>query len=142
MEFKIKKKKGTIINITSLIDVLFLLLIFMMVSSTFMEEPGIKLNLPETKSAPSYKKNKFILSIEKNGKLFLNERPVTLNDLEKKLGTILAKMEDGSLILKGDTNISYGKVVKIMDIVKKSGVKKLIISTRQSTSIDKILNSK
>ena len=138
MEFKTRKKKGTIINITSLIDVLFLLLIFMMVSSTFMEEPGIKLDLPETQSAPSVKKSEYTLSVEKDGELFLNEKSVTLEDLEENLKNTLKEMKDESLILKGDTNIPYGQVVKIMDIVKKSGVKKLIIATRQGTSGTKV----
>ncbi|MEN8222520.1 MAG: biopolymer transporter ExbD [Acidobacteriota bacterium] len=138
MEFKTKKKKGTIINITSLIDVLFLLLIFMMVSSTFMEEPGIKLDLPETKSAPSVKKSEYTLSVEKGGELFLNEKSISLEDLEENLKNTLTEMKDQSLILKGDTNIPYGQVVKIMDIVKKSGVKKLIIATRQGTSVKKV----
>jgi len=134
MEFRTRKKKSTIINITSLIDVLFLLLIFMMVSSTFMEEPGIKLDLPETKSAPSVKKSEYTLSVKKGGNLFLNEKSVTLKNLEENLKETLAEMKDESLILKGDTLIPYGEVVKIMDIVKKSGVKKLIIATRQDAS--------
>ncbi len=134
MEFKTKKKKATIINITSLIDVLFLLLIFMMVSSTFMEEPGIKLDLPETQSAPSVKKSEYVLSVKSDGSLFLNEKALSLDELGENLKSTLAEMKDESLILKGDTNIPYGKVVKIMDIVKKSGVKKLIIATRQGAS--------
>ena len=138
MEFKTKKKKGTIINITSLIDVLFLLLIFMMVSSTFIEDPGIKLDLPETQSAPSVKKSEYILSVKIDGSLFLNEKSLSLDELEENLKSTLVEMKDESLILKGDTNIPYGKVVKIMDIVKKSGVKKLIIATRQGTSIKKV----
>ena len=138
MEFKTKKKKGTIINITSLIDVLFLLLIFMMVSSTFIEDPGIKLDLPETQSAPSIKKSEYILSVKSDGSLFLNEKSLSLDELEENLKSTLVEMKDESLILKGDTNIPYGKVVKIMDIVKKSGVKKLIIATRQGTSIKKV----
>ncbi len=138
MEFSTKKKKGTIINITSLIDVLFLLLIFMMVSSTFMEEPGIKLDLPETESAPSIKKSEYVLSVRNNGELFLNEKSISLDDLEKNLKKTIPEMKDESLILKGDTNISYGKIVKIMDIVKKSGVKKLIIATRQGTPAKKV----
>ncbi|MCK5222531.1 MAG: biopolymer transporter ExbD [Candidatus Aminicenantes bacterium] len=138
MEFKTKKKKGTIINITSLIDVLFLLLIFMMVSSTFIEDPGIKLDLPETQSAPSVKKSEYILSVKSDGSLFLNEKSLSLDELEENLKSTLVEMKDESLILKGDTNIPYGKVVKIMDIVKKSGVKKLIIATRQGTSIKKV----
>ncbi len=138
MEFKTKKKKGTIINITSLIDVLFLLLIFMMVSSTFIEDPGIKLDLPETQSAPSVKKSEYTLSVKSDGSLFLNEKSLSLDELEENLKSTLVEMKDESLILKGDTNIPYGKVVKIMDIVKKSGVKKLIIATRQGTSIKKV----
>ena len=138
MEFKTQKKKATLINITSLIDVLFLLLIFMMVSSTFMEEPGIKLDLPETKSAPSVKKSEYTLSVKQGGELYLNEKSVLLGDLESSLKSTLAEMKDESLILKGDTNIPYGQVVKIMDIVKKSGVKKLIIATRQGTPETKV----
>lgn len=131
MEFKKKRGKKTVINITSLIDVLFLLLIFMMVSSSFIEEPGIKLDLPETKSAPSVKKSDYTLFVKKNGDLFLNNKSVTLENLEINLKNKIEEMKDNSLILKGDKNIPYGKVVKIMDIVKKSGVKRLVISTRQ-----------
>ncbi|MCK5220245.1 MAG: biopolymer transporter ExbD [Candidatus Aminicenantes bacterium] len=138
MKFKTGKKKSTIINITSLIDVLFLLLIFMMVSSTFMEEPGIKLDLPETKSAPSVKKSEYILYVKLEGELFLNEKSISLEELEENLKNTLPEMKDESLILKGDTNIPYGRIVKIMDIVKKSGVKKLIISTRQGTPEKKV----
>lgn len=103
-----------------------------------MEEPGIKLDLPETNSAPSVKKSEYTLSVEKGGELFLNEKSIKLEDLEENLKSTLAEMKDESLILKGDTNIPYGKVVKIMDIVKKSGVKKLIIATRQGTSEKKV----
>ncbi len=138
MEFNIKTKKSTIINITSLIDVLFLLLIFMMVSSTFIEQPGIKLDLPETTDAPSVKKSKYILSVSGNGELYLNDKSVKLEDLESNLKSILTKIEDDTLLLKGDTDISYGKIVKIMDVVKKSGVKKLVIVTRQGTSVEKV----
>ncbi|MCK5005444.1 MAG: biopolymer transporter ExbD [Candidatus Aminicenantes bacterium] len=138
MEFKTKKKKSTIINITSLIDVLFLLLIFMMVSSTFIEDPGIKLDLPETQSAPSVKKSEYILSVKSDGSLFLNEKSLSLDELAENLKSTLAEMKDESLILKGDTNIPYGQIVKIMDIVKKSGVRKLIIATRQGTPGKKV----
>ncbi len=63
---------------------------------------------------------------------------VLIHDRTDISATTLAEMKDESLILKGDTNIPYGKIVKIMDIVKKSGVKKLIIATRQGTSGKKV----
>ncbi|MCP4221395.1 MAG: biopolymer transporter ExbD, partial [bacterium] len=61
MQFRTKEKRKVMINITSLIDVLFLLLIFLMVSSTFLEQPGIKLELPESESAANVEKKDYTL---------------------------------------------------------------------------------
>ena len=131
MQFKTKKKRSRVlINITSLIDVLFLLLIFLMVSSTFLEQPGIKLELPTAESAVVVEQKEFMLFIDRNGKVFLNSIEISIKSLEEKLKEVLPKMKDGSLILKADQDVSHGIVVKIMDSVKKSGVKKLIIGTR------------
>jgi biopolymer transport protein ExbD len=130
MQFKAKKKRKALINITSLIDVLFLLLIFVMVSSTFLEQPGIKLELPETKSAEVLPQKDFSLFVDKEGKLFLNDQAITNEQLEAKLKEKLPTMKDGALVLKADTEVSHGLVVKIMDIIKKSGIKKLVIGTK------------
>lgn len=132
MKFIFRKKKKSIINITSLIDVLFLLLIFLMVSSSFLKEQGIKLDLPETGKTVLVEKKKFTLFVRKDGQLYLNEKKITLESLEKTLKKNLQKIKDESLILKGDKKIEYGKVVKIMEIVKKSGIKRLIIGTKKS----------
>ena len=130
MQFREKKKRRVLINITSLIDVLFLLLIFLMVSSTFLEQPGIKLELPPAQSAVVVEQKEVILFVDKNQKLFLNSNEITMENLEEKLKEVLPKMKDGSLILKADTDVTHGLVVRIMDSVKKSGVKKLIIGTK------------
>ena len=130
MQFRTKRKRKVMINITSLIDVLFLLLIFLMVSSTFLEQPGIKLELPHAQSAVVLEQKEYTLFVDKAGKVFLNNAEVLSGDLETKLKEVLPKMKDGSLVLKADQDISHGFVVKIMDIVKKSGVKKLIIGTK------------
>jgi len=132
MKFISRKKKKSIINITSLIDVLFLLLIFLMVSSSFLKEQGIKLDLPETGKTVLVEKKKFTLFVRKDGQLYLNEKKITLESLEKTLKKNLQKIKDESLILKGDKKIEYGRVVKIMEIVKKSGIKRLIIGTKKS----------
>lgn len=130
MEFRAKKPRKALINITSLIDVLFLLLIFVMVSSTFLEQPGIKLELPQAQSAVVVQQQEYSLYVDKEGKLFLNDKPITDKDLEEKLKDALPTMKDNSLILKADRDVSHGIVVQIMDIVKKSGVKKLVIGTK------------
>jgi biopolymer transport protein ExbD len=132
MKFKTgtRRKGRVLINITSLIDVLFLLLIFLMVSSTFLEQPGIQLDLPDAESAVLVEEKEFTLFISKEGKLFLNDKEIELENLEKRIGEVLPEMKDGTLILKADKDISYGLVVEIMDGVKKSGVKRLVIGTR------------
>ena len=130
MQFKTKEKRKVMINITSLIDVLFLLLIFFMVSSTFLEQPGIKLELPHAQSAVVVEQNDYILFVDKEGRMFLNRQEVSLGDLEEHLRQSLPNMKEGALILKADQDVSHGFVVRVMDIAKKSGVKKLIIGTK------------
>jgi len=130
MQFKTRKKRRVLINITSLIDVLFLLLIFLMISSTFLEQPGIKLELPDAQSAVLVEQKEFTLFIDKKSKLYLNKYKVSMETLEEKLKEALPEMKDGALILKADQDVSHGIVVEVMDSVKKSGVKKLIIGTK------------
>jgi len=130
MRFREKKKRKVLINITSLIDVLFLLLIFLMISSTFLEQPGIKLELPQAQSSAQMEQKDFTLYLDRGGKLYLNDKEIDKSNLETKLKEVLKEMKDGALTLKADQDVSHGLVVGVMDIVKKSGVKKLIIGTR------------
>ena len=130
MQLRTRRKRKVLINITPLIDVLFLLLIFFMVSSTFLEQPGIKLELPFAQSAVVVEQKDYILFIDKESKMFLNDKEVRLEDLESKIKTALPEMKDKALVLKADQDVSHGIVVKVMDIVKRSGVKKLIIGTK------------
>jgi biopolymer transport protein ExbD len=125
-----RKERKVLINITSLIDVLFLLLIFLMVSSTFLEQPGIKLELPVAQSAVKVEQKDYILFVDRAGGMFLNKESVDLENLEKKIKNALPQMKDSSLILKADQDVSHGIVVQVMDIVKRSGVKKLVIGTK------------
>jgi len=69
-KFGARKKGRALINITSLIDVLFLLLIFLMVSSTFLEQPGIQLELPEAKSSVLVEQKEFTLFVSQNARFF------------------------------------------------------------------------
>lgn len=130
MQFKSRSKKKVLLNITSLIDVLFLLLIFLMVSTTFLEQPGIKLELPEAESAVIVEQKEFTLFVNKAGKIFLNDSEVAIEDLEARIKKVLPEMKKGAIILKADQDVSHGLVVRLMDIVKKSGVKKLVIGTK------------
>ena len=129
MRLQSKKKRKPLINITSLIDVLFLLLIFFMVSSTFLEEPGMKLTLPQASSAEVGEKKQFSLFLTEDGDLFLNSDPIPVDSLESQLKAILPEMEDETLTLKADSRVDHGNVVRVMDKARSAGVKKLIVAT-------------
>jgi biopolymer transport protein ExbD len=128
MQFREKSKRRVIINITSLIDVLFLLLIFFMVSSTFLEQPGMKLDLPETSTHDVTRQEDYTIFITKDEALYLNEEPVTLGNLPDHLKRIASETE--GIILKADEKTRYGFVIEVMDLVKQSGMKKLVVATK------------
>jgi len=130
MQLHEKKRHKVLINITSLIDVLFLLLIFFMISSTFVEQPGMKLELPESKSALTEKIKDLVLQINADGTMTLNDENISLGNLEDMFKQILPTLEEKSLVLKADKSIPHGTVVKVMDLAKLSGLEKLIIATQ------------
>lgn len=130
MQLRTRRKQKVLINITPLIDVLFLLLIFFMVSSTFLEQPGIKLELPQAQSAVVVEQKDYVLFVDKESNMFLNDKAVGMKDLEAKIKEALPKMKDMALVLNADQEVSHGFVVRVMDIAKRSGVKKLIIGTK------------
>jgi len=129
MQFREKKKKRITINITSLIDVLFLLLIFFLVSSTFVEQPGMKIDLPKTAKQESFRVEGYTLYIAKDGSMFLNDEKITIDALPEALGGIKKNLGDKGLVLKADQLSTYGIVVEVMDIIKQSDIKKIVVAT-------------
>jgi len=107
-----------------------MLLLFFMITSTFLEQPGIKLELPTAKTSANTEPQKYVLTVDKKGELFLNRQPVTLAGLEAEIRKVLPQMKDSALVLKADQEISHGFVVRVMDMAKRGGVKKLIIGTK------------
>jgi biopolymer transport protein ExbD len=130
MQLQARPRRKLVINITSLIDIIFMLLLFFMITSTFLEQPGIKLELPAAKTSANTDPQEYTLIVDKKGELFLNRQPVTLAGLEAEIRKILPKMKQGALVLKADQDISHGLVVRVMDLAKRAGVKKLIIGTK------------
>ena len=85
MQFRVKRYIKPVINIASLVDVLFLLLIFFMVTSAFVEQPNIKLELPATSNTEVSRVERMVLTISRDGQLFIQDKPVDKQNLEKEL---------------------------------------------------------
>jgi biopolymer transport protein ExbD len=129
MQFRVKRYIKPVINIASLVDVLFLLLIFFMVTSAFVEQPNIKLELPATRHSEVSKIDRVVLTLARDGQLFLQDKPVDKINLEKELRRIILDTGDEVLVLKADKMVSYGDVVDVMDDAKGAGFKKVVAPT-------------
>jgi biopolymer transport protein ExbD len=130
MQLRPQKKRSVILNVTSLIDVLFLLLIFFMISTSFLATPAIKLELPKAKHADVVRQKPIVVYIDPDGAVFLNDEPVDTSLLGAALGSKLDGSEEKTVVLKADSRVSHGRVVEVMDIVKGVGAKRLVVSTR------------
>ncbi|MBN1481288.1 biopolymer transporter ExbD [candidate division KSB1 bacterium] len=130
MQFKEKKRRRTMINITSLIDVLFILLIFFMVSSSFIEQPGMKLELPTIQSKEVARLENLVIHISEDEVIFLGDKQVSLENLGSEIENMIPNIKEKTLVLKADKKAEHGFIVQIMDIAKRSGLTKIVIGTR------------
>lgn len=130
MEFREKKGKESLgINITSLVDILFILLIFVLVSTTFLEQPALKIELPKAKSAGLENVQEIVVSISKGGEIYFKNKPVNKKELEYSLQLEIKKDTQMPVVLRADKDVPYGLVIEVMDIMRGVGVKKLVALT-------------
>jgi len=130
MEFERRKKIHTRLDIAPLIDVVFLLLIFFMLSSHFVTHPGIKITLPTAVSAPLHSEENIIIHVAGDNSIFLNGKEVSLSALPEELKPKIEQAGEKSVIIKADQKINLGLAVKIMDIAREADAQALVISTK------------
>lgn len=129
MNLSTKKTRKVTLNLTSLIDVLFILIIFFTVSSTFLEQPGIELKLPEAESSEGHTAQKIIIYVDRNQNVFLNDDIVSINNLISEVKNLANFQKDKSIILKADADVTHGMIIQIMDLLRKQGIYKIVVST-------------
>lgn len=129
MDLRRSRKRSVIINLTSLIDVLFLLLIFFMVSTTFVSQPAISLQLPTAQHSEAARQSPIVVHVDQNGAVFINDEPVEVALLEQALVSRLADQVEKSVVLKADSRVSHGVVIHVLDLIKGAGVQKLVVAT-------------
>jgi len=108
---------------------LFLILLFFLVTSSFIEQPNIKLELPSTKYAATSKIEERVLTISQDGDIFFENKPVERKDLVSVLKNAFAKQDDKTLIMRADKNVSYGVIIEVMDAAKGAGLKRILAPT-------------
>ena len=133
MKFAVKKRRAPSIIIVSLVDILTILLIFFVVSTTFKrDQPEVQINLPDSKTAKNVpaELEHAIVSVDENDDVKLDGRSVNVDELEAAVRDLPATRKS-SLALQADKKSSFGTIVKVMDALKLAGVKNLPAFTRE-----------
>lgn len=132
MSFRRKKREDLRVDLTPMVDVVFLLLIFFMISTTFIETPGISIKLPEASTSIAEKEpDEIKIYLSKEGEIFLREEKITLTALQAHLATYGDKSKTMTFLLMADKDAKHGLVVQLMDSAKTNGFGKLAIATEQ-----------
>jgi len=119
------------INMTPLIDIMLVLLIIFMVTSTAALESGMDIELPKTQVTNEKPKETLIVSLDREGKVSIQGKVVPEADLPAKIATTLKELNTESVILEGDTKAFLGKAVELMDIAKNAGAKNFSIAAEE-----------
>ena len=133
MRFQGDSEEDYSLQLTSLIDVVFLLLIFFMVSTSFVDfTRRLDIELPEAKSsAEVVEKKSFLIEVGVKKRISLNGKTVLLDDLESELkaGVVSGKFKP-SLTVKADKRLDYGYVIKVMGLISGAGIRDISLTTK------------
>mgnify|MGYP001226484048 FL=1 len=130
MALRSRNKVTPNFNMSSMTDIVFLLLIFFMLTSTLVSPNALKLLLPNSKSK-TLEKQTISISIDKNINFYIDENQVDINELETRLINILSSELDPAIILHSDKSVEIEHVVKVMDIAYRNNYK-IVLATDPS----------
>jgi biopolymer transport protein ExbD len=129
MEFERSRQIKMHLDIAPLIDIVFLLLIFFMLTANFIMQPGIKITLPVAKSSRPQENRKITIFISESNEIYLDDEQISIDILGDALRNRLETVEKKVVILKADEKINLGLAVKTMDIAKEAGSEDVVIAT-------------
>jgi len=121
---------GAFLDTTPLIDVVLQLIIFFMLTSSFVFNPGVKVDLPEYASDEAVNKDDILVTITEEQLYFLNESSLVLPELQKRFRETASRNPNARLIIKADKDVPHGDVVRVMLMAKDAGIKNQAFATR------------
>ena len=134
---RLRSKRGSIrsnVDMTPMIDIVFQLILFFLVSTTFAILPGIKLNLPSSRTSEGTSYQGITITADADGLLFFNEKEVAIDELGHELvmyDTGDVKKDQFPVSLEADSEVTNGTIVKIFDVIRESGY--AVINLRTTT---------
>ncbi|MCR4822325.1 MAG: biopolymer transporter ExbD [Treponema sp.] len=124
MKVSNRKKRNVNVDLTPMIDVVFQLILFFLVSTTFAILPAINVNLPDSSTAQGAEVAGITITVQSSGKMWFNDEQVSFSTLGKKLASFDTegkKKEEYPVTLEADENVTNGSIVKVFDVLRDQG---------------------
>ncbi|MCJ2163386.1 MULTISPECIES: biopolymer transporter ExbD [unclassified Pseudodesulfovibrio] len=119
------------INMTPLIDMVFILLIFFIVTTSFVRESGVEVQRPSAQSAETKEKANVLLGLTSDGRIFVEGRSLDIRSVRAYMERFLAETPDGSVVIVADQESTTGNAVQVLDQCRLAGVKNISIAARK-----------
>ena len=133
MKFRHKRREEeeSEINITPMMDIVFIMLIFFIVTTSFIKETGIDPNRPEAETAKRAELGNILIAIAPNDRIWLNKAPIELEAVKIMMELAHAENPESSVVIVADELASTGLVLDVMDQIRLSGISKISLSARE-----------
>ncbi|GAK22904.1 LOW QUALITY PROTEIN: biopolymer transport protein ExbD/TolR [Vibrio sp. JCM 19052] len=116
------------IDMTPMLDIVFIMLIFFIVTTSFVKEAGLEVNRPTASSAQTVKKGNIMVAIGAAGDVWVDKRRIEVDAVRANIERLRAESQDGAVVIQADTEANAGVVVKVMDQIKMAGVESISIA--------------
>ena len=134
MRFRRGLTTRTNVELIPLIDVVFQLVVFFMVSTTFILTPGISLVLPKSETSEPVVMSKLIVTVVSRNELYLNKEQYDVEGLDQRLGAITEeeRSEIKTVVVEGDENVSYSLMIQVLDVLRRNGFTGINLRTKET----------
>lgn len=123
-------EEDTGIDLTPMLDVVFIMLIFFIVTSSFVKESGIEVNRPTAKSAVLVKSGNILVALSPNGEIWIDKRQVDLKAVGANIKRLHAEMPKSSVIVQADKEAKSGKLIELIDAIKTAGIANVSVASK------------
>ena len=131
LTFKKRERYQIQAPLTSLIDIVFMLLIYFLLTTNFMVDEGINIKLPQAKASAPQVQKEITIYVDEAGQAYIMDEPVALDQLFTRLKEMIGNDTDRLVVIKSDRRVILNKAVKVMDIAKAAGAGRLCLATEK-----------